>query len=184
MCTTSTTYDNFEKSNKAEELDTDLLRIYESTYIGLTISTAIIDLICIKWRQFARLLYPIEMLNFCLLFVLPYDQDLCYSHEDALLFFGFYLCVCLVCDLRSALIIQIIGLIAQTINHSFSIGGGYIARYFIRYSFMSLFLVITAFAIAILMNHVVQLQKRLRIQFDEHFNLINSMREGVIVLLN
>ena len=45
-------------------------------------------------------------------------------------------------------------------------------------------MVFTVLAIALLIDHVVSLQKRLRIQFDEHFNLINSMREGVIVLLN
>ena len=36
---------------------------------------------------------------------------------------------------------------------------------------------------ACLMTYIVQLQKRLRLQIYEYFNLINRMREGVLVLI-
>ena len=37
--------------------------------------------------------------------------------------------------------------------------------------------------IAFVLNYIVQLQQRLRLQMSEYFNLINRMREGVLVLI-
>ena len=36
--------------------------------------------------------------------------------------------------------------------------------------------------VAFVMNYIVQLQQRLRQQMSEYFNLINRMREGVLIL--
>ena len=37
--------------------------------------------------------------------------------------------------------------------------------------------------VAFVMNYIVQLQQRVRQQMSEYFNLINRMREGVLVLI-
>ena len=46
-----------------------------------------------------------------------------------------------------------------------------------------LFISIVSIVLIVLLNHTTKLHTRLRIQVNEYFNLINRMREGVIVLL-
>ena len=52
-------------------------------------------------------------------------------------------------------------------------------RFFVIYIIVGILIMIMAG----LVNHISSLHKRLRIQVTEHFNLINRMREGVLVFV-
>ena len=60
---------------------------------------------------------------------------------------------------------------------------GAIAGIIIKNMMFVIFLSIVTIVIIAILNHMSQLHTRLRIQVNEYFNLINRMREGVIVLL-
>ena len=59
---------------------------------------------------------------------------------------------------------------------------GAIAGIIIKNMMFVIFLSIVTIVIIAILNHMSQLHTRLRIQVNEYFNLINRMREGVIVL--
>ena len=163
MCLTAQTiYDIFETSEMKEEIDEKVLIGTKSLCYALTIVAVIIDLCCIKWRQIARLIYPLELIQISLIYVLPYDQK-CYSHEDAILWYGFFLTIALVCDIRAGIVTQVLAALAQIIIRIMTIEGNEMGRYFVRFCFISTFMSMVVLIIAMLMNHVVTLQTRIRI---------------------
>ena len=60
---------------------------------------------------------------------------------------------------------------------------GAIAGIIMKNIMFVLFISIVSIVLIALLNHTTKLHTRLRIQVNEYFNLINRMREGVIVLL-
>ena len=53
-------------------------------------------------------------------------------------------------------------------------------RYFLYYTFIGIMIML----MASILNHIASLHMRLRVQVNEYFNLINRMREGVLVFVN
>ena len=52
-------------------------------------------------------------------------------------------------------------------------------RYFLLYALIGILVML----MASILNHIASLHMRLRVQVSEYFNLINRMREGVLVFV-
>ena len=87
-----------------------------------------------------------------------------------------------ICDLRIGMVTVVTSgvafVILRRVTFDLSLG------FQVRQNFTIIFLVgLIILIIAFVMNYIVQLQQRLRQQMSEYFNLINRVREGVLVLI-
>ena len=149
----------------------------------LTVVSVTLDILCCKYRQIARLFFAMEMINQTLFHSLSFDLICDLEMVYLLLFFlTFFFAVCLVCDARLSLVILFVAACVQTaIRYYFlDLDSGKYYRYFFVYSMIGILIMI----MASILNHVASLHMRLRVQVNEYFNLINRMREGVLVFVN
>ena len=95
----------------------------------------------------------------------------------------FFLAICFVCDARISLAILFVLSFIQTAIRDYVLdleNGMMYLRYFVIYALIGILIMI----MASILNHVASLHMRLRVQVNEYFNLINRMREGVLVFVN
>ena len=86
------------------------------------------------------------------------------------------------CDARLNLVILIVAACTQTVLRDVVLDldtGLANLSYFSIYTLIGIVIMV----MASILNHVASLHMRLRIQINEYFNLINRMREGVLVFV-
>ena len=139
-------------------------------------------MLCFKYRPIARLFFLMEMMNLTFLHSLPYEQ-ICGNEINVLLFYvTFFNAICLMCDARLNLVILIVAACTQTVLRDVVLDldtGLANLSYFSIYTLIGIVIMV----MASILNHVASLHMRLRIQINEYFNLINRMREGVLVFV-
>ena len=135
----------------------------------------------IKYRSIGRIFFYFEMLNFILSVSIPKIPAIPWNGSfqislSLLVSIGFSV------DVKSNLIALIITLIIldifRTSLEHWEVNTGYVIEQVIVTFLSGLALVMYV----TMMGHMTQLSKRLRIQMNEYFNLLNRMHEGIIVL--
>ena len=157
----------------------ELLDIYQYVWLALVMLNLFLCIICKVVRPIARCFYPIEMVKFIILNSLPVDET-CGGYEKYVnFFFAILMAILFICDAKIGLCTLILATAASNI-------GLYVATGEIMLSYLiQILLLVTIAAIIIIftavINYVSSLRTKLRMQVIEYQNLLNRMREGIIV---
>ena len=111
-----TPIEKFRDYDDSGELDEQTLNLYYFIWLGLVGVVIILDILCCKYREIARLFFSIEMIILTLFHSLPGETFL--LNETFELFFFFVIlsfAFCFVCDPRLSLAILFIACCTQTI---------------------------------------------------------------------
>ena len=63
----------FRDNENSVALDKQTYKLYYFIWLGLVILAVSLDILCCKYRQIARLIFPMEMINLTLFHSLPYE---------------------------------------------------------------------------------------------------------------
>ena len=170
--------DNIEYTNE-ERLD-KWLPIGQIAATSLVILGLILNIACIKWRWLARAFFHIEMLQIMLRKMIP--MEICIGSTFSIFFEPFFYSLCFFVDIKSNLftlaVCTIVGNLILT-----DIWMPDDLQFQLSPVMALIFLVgLIIIFLSCILTYVAQLQKKLRMQMSEYFNLINRMREGVLVL--
>ena len=135
----------------------------------------------IKYRSIGRIFFYFEMLNFILSVSIPKIPAIPWNGSfqislSLLVSIGFSVDV--KCNLIALVITLILLDVFRTNLEYWEVNAAYVIEQAIVTILSGLALVMYV----TLMGHMTQLSKRLRIQMNEYFNLLNRMHEGIIVL--
>ena len=111
-------------------------------------------------------------------------MEVCIGSTFSVFFEPFFYSLCFFIDIKSNLVTLVIcTLVSNIFFNSIWLPEDLKVRFQYQPMIMLIFLVgLILIFLACILTYVSQLQKRLRMQMSEYFNLINRMREGVIVL--
>ena len=111
-------------------------------------------------------------------------MEVCIGSTFSVFFEPFFYSLCFFIDIKSNLVTLVIcTLVGNIFFNSIWLPEDLKVRFQYQPMIMLIFLVgLILIFLACILTYVSQLQKRLRMQMSEYFNLINRMREGVIVL--
>ena len=172
-----------DQSLEVSEQHEHAFKVCRVAWYVLLIIGFILDLCCLKWRKIAKLFFPHEAILLLLTSVIPIK--LC-SLEQYTYVFYFFLMTCIYfCDVRIGLITVVLSSIALPIIRSnFMVfeQEEEISYQIKRFLLLIVLINCIIMILASLVTYLSQLQTRIRQQMVEYFNLINRMREGVLVL--
>ena len=140
----------------------------------------VLDLCCYKWRHLAKSFFYFEMLAWMTRALVP--ETNCVNYAQSHMILACLNVMCFFCDLRLSLVILVLTTAGSTyfqiLWHEGEENDRLIGSFFLSIVVISTVTLVLTKAIL----YVTNLQKRLRQQMNEYLNLVNRMREGVIVL--
>lgn len=156
----------------------EILPIVEDVQVAINFTGLAISILCLKWRAMARCFFYIEALGALSLYLVPIGQ----AQEWIVFILPTFIALNYYCDPRGLVIylfvvVPVAGLILPTIWSYEPI-----AERAPRFLLFTLILNVALLTLAVLLTKMTKLQKRIDSQMTEYFNLINRMREGVLVL--
>ena len=177
-----TIYDTYESEmpeDKQELIDeiVNTAKVISVIYVCLGL---VLDILCCKWRWLARLFFHMEMLHCCLYYVIP--NEACQDSDNVFLFLPFFYSICFFCDVKSGLFTLIVTMFAGNIFLRNILLEEELSQRVNRFFANTLFIVLLLLIMACAVTYVTNLHKKFRQQVSEYFNLINRMREGVLLL--
>ena len=140
----------------------------------------ILDILCCKWRWLARFIYHLELLHMCLYYMVPNEAD--QKSDNYFLFLPFFYSICFFCDVKSGLTTLVVTMLAGNIFLRNIMVKEELNQRVYRFLVNAFFLVILLLIMASAVTYVTNLHKKLRQQVNQYYNLINRMREGVLLL--
>ena len=121
------------------------------------------------------------MINHCFVNLVQFEET-CQVYQFQLIAFSTLIAVFFLCGIRVALVTLLITMFFIIVKDSMFTDNA-VVGICLKYCAFSIPQVFLIMVVSAIFNKLSYLQTRSRVQVNEYFNLINRMREGVIVLL-